>query len=172
MDKQRRTSLVGGLILILLGIWFLAVQLLPGLSRWLALDLSWPMFVIGAGVLLFIIGLLTGTPAMAIPAAIVGGIGLLLYWQNATNNWASWAYAWTLIPGFAGVGTIIAGLMGERPGRSMREGVGMIITSLVLFAIFGAFLGGPNLLGQYWPVLIILAGIWLLIQPMLRTRNS
>ena len=103
MDSQRRSSLVGGLVLVLLGALFLAVQWLPGLQLWF----SWPLIIIGIGVLLLIVGLLTGVPAMAIPACIVGGIGGLLYWQNATGNWESWAYAWTLIPGFVGVGMVL-----------------------------------------------------------------
>jgi high-affinity Fe2+/Pb2+ permease len=108
---------------------------------------------------------------MAVPAAIVTGIGLLLYWQNATGNWESWAYVWALIPGFAGVGVLFAGLLGETPRQSLRDGVNLIIISLIMFVIAAAFLGGPNLLGPYWPVLIILFGVWLLIRPLWRAQR-
>lgn len=171
MDRQRRSSLVGGLILILFGGLFLAVQLFPGLRTLFNFSFSWPWFVIGAGFLLFILGLLVGAPGMAVPAAIVGGIGGLLYWQNSTGNWASWAYAWTLIPGFVGIGILLAGLLGEKPRQSIREGSQLLIISLVLFAIFSAFLGGGRIFGPYWPVLIILLGLWLLVQSLLRSRT-
>jgi len=170
MNKRRRTGLVGGLILILLGLWFLAMQIIPGLQTLINLEFSWPLFVIGAGVVLLILGLLTGEPGMAVPACIVGGIGVLLYYQNETGNWASWAYAWTLIPGFAGIGAILAGLLGDKPKQSVRDGVNLIIISAVMFVIFSSFLGGQNLLGPYWPVLLILLGLWFLIQPLFRRK--
>jgi hypothetical protein len=43
---------------------------------------------------------------MAVAACIIGGIGGILYWQSYTGDWASWAYVWTLIPGFSGIGII------------------------------------------------------------------
>jgi hypothetical protein len=167
MNRGRRSSLTAGVILVLLGAWFLAVQLVPGLRGWF----SWPWIIIGIGVLMLIFGLLGGVPDMAVPACIVSGIGGLLYWQNATDNWESWAYVWTLIPGFVGVGVILAGLLGGKVGKSLREGGNLLLISLILFIIFGAFLGGPNLLGDYWPVLLILLGLWLLIRPLFRSRS-
>ncbi len=170
MNKRRRTGLVGGTLLILLGVWFLLVQYVPEFEGLLNIEFSWPLFVIGAGVVLLILGLLTGEPGMAVPACIVGGIGVLLYYQNQTGNWASWAYAWTLIPGFAGVGAILAGLLGDKSKNSIRDGVNLILISAVMFLIFGSFLGGLDLLGPYWPVLLILLGVWFLIQPLFRRK--
>ncbi|MCP4539302.1 MAG: hypothetical protein GY832_19370 [Chloroflexi bacterium] len=166
MNRSRRSSLTGGMILILLGAWFLAVQLVPGLQNWF----SWPWIIIGVGILMLLGGLLGGVPDMAVPGCIVGGIGGILYWQNATGNWDSWAYIWSLIPGFVGVGIILSGLFGGKLRKSLREGGNLILTSLIMFIIFGAFLGGPNLLGDYWPVLLILLGLWTLIRPFFRSR--
>lgn len=168
MDRQGRSNLALGVILLLLGAWFLAVQLVPGLGDLINIEGSWPLIVVAVGGILLLIGLLLGVPDMAVPACVVGGIGVLLYWQNATGNWGSWAYAWTLIPGFVGLGIILAGLIGGRPGSAVREGGGLIIISLILFAIFASFLGGLNLLGAYWPVLLIVLGLWLLARPWLR----
>lgn len=122
MEYKNRASVTAGLILILIGAWFLALQLIPGLRVWVNLALSWPLIIIGVGVALLIIGLLTGAAGMAIPACIVGGIGGLLYWQNATGHWESWAYAWTLIPGFVGVGIVLTGLMRGQAGRRLLRG--------------------------------------------------
>lgn len=174
MEHQRRSSLVIGILLLLVGGWFLAVQLLPGLGDWFKVEVSWPLIVIGAGLFLLLVGLLSGVPDMAVPAAIVSGIGGLLYWQNSTGNWASWAYVWTLIPGFVGVGVILAGLFGGRAGRAVREGGGLLVVSLVLFVVFSAVLGplvgGAPLLGAYWPVVLIVLGLWLLARPWVRGR--
>jgi hypothetical protein len=166
MDRRRRSSLVGGLLLILLGAWFLVSQFLPGLY----IEFSWPWIIIGVGVLMLVIGLLSGEPDMAVPACIVGGIGGLLYWQNTTGNWESWAYAWTLIPGFVGVGVVLSGLLGGSGGKAARDGGGLILISLALFAVFGSWLGGLTLFGDYWPVLLILWGLWLLVRPLFRSR--
>lgn len=168
MDHQRRSSLAAGLILVLIGVWFLVNQLVPGLQIWVNARVSWPLFVIGAGVLILVVGLLVGAADMAVPACIVGGIGGLLYWQNTTGDWQSWSYAWALIPGFVGVGTILAGLLKGQLGRGLREGIGAIFFSLILFAIFASFLGGKNILGPYWPVLLILLGIWILVRRLFR----
>jgi hypothetical protein len=166
MDSQRRSSLAGGLVLVLLGALFLAVQWVPGLQLWF----SWPLIIIGIGVLLLIVGLLTGVPAMAMPACIVGGIGGLLYWQNATGNWESWAYAWTLIPGFVGVGMVLSGLLGGDTRQTVRGGGWLILISLVLFAVFASFFGALGLVGSYWPVLLIVLGLLLLAQSLFRSR--
>lgn len=170
MDQQRRTSLAAGIVLILLGGWFLLVRIFPDLGAWIDERISWPFFVIGAGVLLLLVGLLAGAPGLAVPATIVSGIGALLYWQNLTGNWETWAYAWTLIPGFAGLGTLLAGLLGLHPRQSFREGLRLLFISLVLFLIFGTFLGGWGQIASYWPVLLILLGLFMLLSPRFKAR--
>jgi len=165
MNTKRRTSLVGGLLLILFGALFLVAQLMPGVFVWF----SWPWIIIGVGIFLLVIGSATGEPDMAIPACIVGGIGGLLYYQDLTGNWESWSYAWTLIPGFVGLGILLSGLLGGR-SQSLRDGGWLILISLGLFAAFGSFFGALGLAGDYWPVLLILLGLLLLIRPLLRSR--
>ncbi len=44
-----------------------------------------------------------------------------------------------LIPGFSGIGMVLAHLLGARDRYSMRSALDTIGTSLVLFIIFGAF---------------------------------
>lgn len=172
MDRKTRSSVTVGALLILIGILLLLGQLVPGLWAWVG-PFSWPLIIVGVGVLLLVIGLLAGEPGMAVPACIVGGIGGLLYWQNSTGNWASWAYAWTLIPGFVGIGVILAGLLGDKPRQNLVGGIWLVLISLVMFAIFASFLGGPAVLGQYWrywPVLLILLGLLSLGQVLFRRR--
>jgi len=172
MDRRRRSSLAAGLVLILLGAWFLVVQFVPGLQVWMDIEYSWPLIIVGVGVLLLVIGLLTRVPTMAVPACIIGGVGGLLYWQNATGNWESWAYAWTLIPGFVGVGIVLSGLLGGEVRQSVRGGGRLILISLVLFAVFGSFFGALGLVGHYWPVLLIGLGLLLLAQSLFRREAT
>jgi len=166
MNRRGRSSLAGGVVLILLGIVFLVTQWVPGFRVWA----SWPLVIVGVGLALLVIGLVLGAPGMAVPACIVGGIGALLYWQNVTGHWESWAYAWALIPGFVGVGVLLAGLLEGKFRQALGGGGWLILISLVLFAIFGSFLGGLNLLGPYWPVLLIALGLFILIARLVRRR--
>ncbi|RPI25342.1 MAG: hypothetical protein EHM70_20205 [Chloroflexota bacterium] len=172
MDRSTRSRIAVGLILVLLGGWFLLVQLVPSLGEWINIEFTWPWTIIAVGVLLLVIGLLTGVPALAIPASIVGGIGGLLYWQNATGNWESWAYAWTLIPGFVGVGILLNGLLGGDDARgSVRGGLWLMFISLILFVAFGSLLGDLGGFSQFWPVLLILFGIYLLVRAVFWRRS-
>ena len=167
---RRRSSLALGLVLILLGGWFLAVQLVPGLRGWVEANLDWPLAIVGVGVLLLLFGLFVGAPGMAVPACVVGGIGGLLFWQNATDNWESWSYTWALIPGFVGVGVILSGLFEGNVRGSMRGGSELILISIILFVIAGSLFGQLGLLGTYWPALLILLGLFILVRGLFRPR--
>lgn len=162
MTRQQRSSMALGLVLVALGGWLLATRLVPGLAQWADVSFTWPMIVMAVGAGLLFFGLLVGQPGMAVPACIVGGIGGLLYYQNTSGDWASWAYAWALIPGFVGVGVLLAALLEGKLRTEGREGLRLLVISAVLFLIFGSFLGGPAPLGQWWPVLLILLGLWML----------
>jgi hypothetical protein len=159
---HKRSSIVIGTILILVGLLFLVIQLFPGLALNLDLGQQWPLIIVSVGMLLILSAVL-GSPALAIPGSIVSGIGGILYVQNLTNTWASWAYIWTLIPGLAGIGLILSGLLGHRRRSFWREGSRLLLTSFVLFLVFGAFFNGLGGLGRYWPIVLILLGLWMLL---------
>lgn len=171
MSKRNRSSMALGLILILAGGFFLAAQFFPQLENWFSGVFDWPVWIIGVGVFLLLFGLIAGEPGMVVPAFIVGGIGGLLYWQNATNNWQSWSYTWALIPGFVGLGVLVSALLGEGGREGVRSGLWLIFISAVMFVIFGSFLGA-GIASQYWPILLILFGIWILVQPLFRRKSS
>lgn len=171
MSQRYRQNLNAGVLLILVGAIILAFKLVPQLGYWFQVEYSWPLIVLAVGLGLLVIGILSGAPFMAVPAFIVAGIGGLLYWQNATGRWESWAYAWALIPGFAGLGTVVAGLLGGQPRKSIPAGLQTILVSVILFAIFASFLGGGDFLGPYWPVLLIALGLILLARPFYARRS-
>jgi hypothetical protein len=173
MSRQYRTQLVLGVLLILLGLWFFAVRQIPALRPWLEIQFEWPFYVVGAGVLLLFIGLLTGAPAMAIPACIVAGIGGILYYQNRFSDWESWSFLWTLIPGFVGIGTILTGLFGEDTRHNVGHGINLVVISAVMFLVFAAVFQRLSILGPYGPaVLLILLGLYVIGRGFLRSRGS
>lgn len=159
---HKRSSIIIGTILILVGLLFLVIQLFPGLAFNLDIGRQWPLIIVSVGVLLILSALL-GSPALAIPGSIVSGIGGILYVQNLTNTWESWAYIWTLIPGFVGIGLILAGLLGHQRRASWREGSRLLLISAVMFFIFGAFFNGLGGLGRYWPIALIGLGLWMML---------
>ena len=44
----------------------------------------------------------------------------------------------------------------------------LVVISAVLFSVFGSFFGAVGYLGQYWPVLLIVLGVVLLVQSLIK----
>jgi len=173
MNKENRTQLILGILLILAGAWFVVVRQVPALKAWVDIQFEWPFYVVGAGVLILLIGLLTGAPRMAIPASIVAGIGGILYYQNLSKDWSSWEFLWTLIPGFTGFGTILAGLFGDDTRYNLGRGINLLVISAVLFLIFAALFKRLNFLGDYGPsALLIFLGLYVIGRGLMRSRKS
>lgn len=171
MNSYKKSRLAIGIILILAGVFLLALLISPELKQIIQINVSWPLIIIGVGVFLAVLGLLLAAPGMLVPACIVGGIGGLLYWQNLTGNWSSWAYVWTLIPGFSGIGQVLAGLLGSKEHRGLQNGLWQILISLLLFVIFGSFLGGLTWLGPFWPLMLVLVGIIIIVRNIVKKRE-
>jgi len=172
MSKQGRTQLALGVLLILLGAWFIAQRTFPELAHFAERFSDWPFIVIGVGILLLLLGLMMGTPGLAVPAAIVSGIGGLFYYFEYVGGWDEW-YMWMLVPGFAGVGMMLQGLLGENTRQNLKQGLNTMVFSAVLFLIFSAFFGGWSLLGNYGPaILLILLGLWVLGSGLYRSMRK
>ena len=80
-------------------------------------------------------------------------LGLILFYQNLTDHWDSWAYAWTLIaPGGSGVGMALYGVRVGNAGM-VRVGLWQIVTALGLFAAgFLFFEGLVGISGRRFPL--------------------
>ncbi len=166
-------ALVGGTILILFGLLSLAGEVFSFLN-W---SFLWPFIVIGIGAVFFVAMFAGGKPAagFAIPGSIIGGIGLVLLFQNITEYWQSMSYFWTVIIFFVGVGIYIMGLREENDHRK-RSGLHVMKIGFILFIVFGAFfeLLYSSFMPSGWrgivfPVLLILFGGYLLLS---RSRFS
>lgn len=170
MEKTRRDGLGWGVALILLGLALLSVRLFPDLVT-LSASLGWPALVVGLGALIGVMGLLRGEPDALSGACVVSGVGLILYYQNSTGDWASWSYAWALIPGFAGVGGALAGLVKGRLDEVLA-GLTGIVGSLILTGIIAPIFGGPSFLGPWWPALLIGMGLVWLVRFLLAPKRN
>ncbi|MCC6500031.1 MAG: hypothetical protein IT313_07155 [Anaerolineales bacterium] len=165
---KNRSNLFLGILLIAIGGWLVATRQIPSLQNFTE-NMTGATWTIAAGALILVIGLLTGAPGMAVPASIVAGIGGILFYQDRVGDYSSWAYMWTLIPGFVGVGTLLAGLLGENTRRNLGGGLRMIGFSAVLFLIFGTFFGDLDFLGEYGvAIILILLGLFILARGFMR----
>jgi hypothetical protein len=174
MKSSNPWGLWGGIALIVFGGLFLLGTLLD-VNIWGAI---WPLFIVAAG-LAFFAGMFAGgrsTGALAIPGSIFVTIGLILFVQSLFNLWASWTYAWTLIIAGVGIGLFLFGSRSDIP-EVRTAGRVVIVVGLVLFFIFGAMfelgaalfgLRSPG--GLIWPILLILAGLYVLFGRMLPGR--
>ena len=173
MNKSRRDSIASGVILILIGLIFLAFQLVPSLRVWTTEEFTWPVWVVIVALGLLVIGALTGTADMLVPASIVGGIGGILYLQDAgIITWESWAFIWTLIPGFVGIGSVLAGLL-KWNRKEIVDGLETILVSAVLFLVFGSLFGdtfGYVPFKTYLPILLIGLGLFLFVRALIGRR--
>ena len=149
--------------MILVGVLFLGLQMFPGFFRVFDIGHQWPLIIVIVGVF-FLISAFISTPQLAIPGSIVTGVGSILYYQNLTGNWDTWAYIWTLIPGFVGIGLILSARLGGA-GHTAAAGGRLLGISAILFLVFALFFSN---VGQFWPILLIALGIWLLV----RNRRS
>jgi hypothetical protein len=174
MNRNGRTQLALGVILILLGAWFLADKSVPAFHSLFSKYAEFPLNMVLIGAAIFIIGLVLGQPGMSVPAAIVAGIGGIFYYQEMVNDYSSWSYMWALIPGFVGIGSVLAGLLGDSTAHNLKRGLNLMVISAVLFLVFSSFLGGWTLLGNFGPaILLILLGVWVFGSGLYRTfRNK
>lgn len=165
---RNRLNLFMGLLLILVGGWLIVSQQVPAVQEWISENYVWQFWLFGAGAVIFLMGLVTGNPGMSVPAAIVAGIGGILYYQETQGEYGAW-YFWLLVPAFVGVGMILAGLLGERTRRNLSSGLKNIVTGVVLFLVLGTLAGDLDILGTLGaPLLVILLGLYLLARGFMR----
>jgi len=161
-NRSNTGALIAGTLLILFGLMALAGRFFRAVD-W---GFLWPFIIIGFGALFFV-GMFAGgkqAAAFAIPGSIVGGIGLVLLFQNITQRWESMSYFWTLIILFVGVGIYVMGLYGGEENQK-RSGLRLMKAGAILFIIFGAFFemifsSNSNVL---FPVLLIILGAYLIL---------
>ena len=168
---MRRGSIFAGLILILVGLFFLLLPLFPNISANFNIEEQWPLIIVAVGGL-FLLGALVGAPGLAVPGSIIAGLGLMMYYQNANGVWETWAYSWTLITGFVGVGVIISQALEGNFRNGLKDGGRLIVISLVMFIIFGSFFGGFGSTNVFLAVGLIVVGIWLLARNLLFREKS
>ncbi len=164
---DRGGALAFGLLLIIFGALFLASESFN--FDWQ--QYGWPIFIIAPGVVLLVLGLAVPNEAglgMAIPGGIITAVGLILAFQDATNTYASWSYAWALVaPGSVGASLFLYGLLHRRLDL-VDSGLRTAAVGLGLFIGFGLFFenvvgleepGSSDVLRNAMPFLAVAMGV-------------
>jgi hypothetical protein len=179
-EQHERNTRALGLLLLGVGAWILIARFIHiDLGSWL-----WPFWVIVPGGLTMALGFRDthrSNEGLVIFGSIVAVTGIILFVQNVTGQWQSWAYAWALLfPGSVGLGQY---LWGKRTGNTaaVRSAEKTLRIAVLLFIAFGIFfevvlgIGGFRLgaAGRIVvPVLLIAAGAAIYVTSMTGERDS
>jgi hypothetical protein len=162
--EKKREGLVGGLILVVIGLIALAGQFVE-LDSFPNLGL---LIVPGIGALFLLWGIVTREDGLIIPGGIMSGIGLGIVLisgpfeiANGENDGGifmlSFALGWVLITVLTAVFTSETHWWALIPAAVM----GLIGGTVLVGGVFETIL---SLLGDFWPLALIVVGGWILIQ--------
>lgn len=160
-----------GVMLVLVGVGWLVARIVD-----VTLDIGgifWPWLVVAPGVALLTVSLIAAKGrVLAMFGAVIAAVGLLLVYQNATDNWASWAYGWALVgPAGSGAGRWLHGRVrgdSDEVTAGRRMVLAGVALALIGFAFFEGMLGLTLDLGEVGdfllPLLLIVLGLVLLLR--------
>jgi hypothetical protein len=162
--KENRNEWIGGVIMIAIGLFFLANQFI---------DFNWDrigvFFLPALGGVFLLAGIFTRQAGLIIPGGIISGIGwgavLVTGPFSDTGDVEGGVFMLTFAAGWALITVLTAVFTKETHWWALIPGgIMAIIGAGILFG--GIFMQGLALLGQIWPVFLILLGIYVLFQGM------
>lgn len=158
-------SVIGGLIIIAIGVWFLLGALgvrLPGLGQF------WPIFPMLGG-LAFIGMYLFGDeeePGILIPGVSGFLVGLFFFLVTlGPLEWADLALWWPIFPLIGGIAFVITWFVDRDEPGLLVPGFGGVIVGLVGFLFTLGDLD-PSWIAQGWPLILIVVGLLILAQSL------
>lgn len=159
--NEKRKDLTGGIILIAIGLLFLLGQLI-NLENWGLLLLP------GLGALFLLWGIITRQSGLLIPGGILSGIGWGTYaiagpWSLGQGLDDGGLFLIIFGAGFASITLFSAIFTKENHWWALIPG-GIIaaVGASILFG--GVFLDALEFVGRYWPIALILVGLYIIVQ--------
>ncbi len=139
--REARPGLVAGVILVVAGG---AILLERVLQQYVGVP-TWPAWIVIPGIAMLVGSLFIpprGGLGLAVPGAIIASVGLVLWVQDVTGLYSTWAYAWALVaPTAPGVAMLLYGAV-HRDGDLVGDGLRSTLTGVALFAGFAFFFEG------------------------------
>lgn len=160
---MKRSNLTWGIILILLGAAFLVNQFFPNLFF---SGIGWPWILLLIGGIFTVGGFIGRNGGMLIPGFVLLTLGGIFTYQVRTNDWESWAYIWALLPAAAGLGMWVGGLFDSELRKARPVATIMVLGGLIVAAVMAGFFGLDADVLRFWPVLLILLGLWVLFKAL------
>jgi len=179
-EQHERNTRALGLLLLAVGAWILVARFIYiDLGSWL-----WPFWVIVPGGLIMALGfrdIHRSNEGLVTFGSIVAVTGIILFVQNITGQWQSWAYAWALVfPGSIGLGQYLWGKR-RADAAAVRSAEKTIWVAVVLFVALSIFFEVVLGIGDFRlgatgrivvPVLLIAAGVALYVTSATGGRGS
>ncbi len=161
VSSNKWGNMIGGLIVIAIGVWFLLGSLgvnLPSIGR------LWPIFP-ALGGLAFLVAYYMGSENDA--GFLIPGVGGFLtgifffFFTFGVFEWAEMGRLWPIFPLIGGIAFVAVWLADGRKefGYLVPAGGGLGVGIIGLIFTFG----GINL-ANYWPVILIVIGLGILAQ--------
>lgn len=150
---------IASILLIGIGVLLLALNFALGGTLNIALPL---VFLLIGGI--FFILVFAARPQwrwaslLYIPGSLLLAFGLIFLLNVITKDWNAWAYAWLLLLTGIGVGLVLACRHQSWPRLINLFGWVLTISSITLFAVFGAIAGGI-FIQVMAPILLVLCGL-------------
>lgn len=140
-DASGRPGMAAGIVLVVIGAAVLAERLL---ERQLGAP-AWPVWMVVPGIAMLVGSLFIpsrGGLGLAVPGAILAIVGGILWFQEVTGLYTTWAYAWALVaPTGPGLAMLVHGAS-HRDRELAADGLRATGTGIALFVGFGFFFEG------------------------------
>lgn len=168
MNESNRGTMTAGIILVVLGALFFAMNLIPGINA----AKTWPLILVVLGIGFCLPAAIwpnsrESLAGLLIPGCILLVLGAVFLFNTLTGIWSIWAIAWILIPGSVGLG-LITGSYAGKWDRSVRQvGIWMLALSLSVFALF-ACLFDNLVIKAIGAGMMIATGLILLIRSLIK----
>jgi len=147
-----RPALLPGLILLGLGLYFLLRQFnLPLFDQLM----TWPMILIIIGSAFMICSYSGWDKMLILPGGILLALGIHFL---AMNSSAHWPVHWSMYPGAVGSGFLLAYIRTQ--DRSFLIPAGILLGIPIIVLGFGGF----HVMATWWPIAVILIGVYLLLK--------
>ncbi len=172
MNESKSGTLATGIVLVVLGAAFIALNLIPGMTG----SKTWPLIFIVAGIGFLLPALIwqnsrSGLAGLYIPGMIFITLGGIFLFNVLSGIWGVWAYAWLLIPAGVGLGLYTGALVGKWHQDVRKTGSWMVIISSAVFALFAALFGSMLVKG-IGAGFLILIGIVIVIRTLTKKQPA